>query len=203
MSREWFPQSDCVRWLVTRLAVAEAATFFDPIPAVLTIEHVRLNTQYDYYRPYTMDSSPTETSEHSSNHETDRPADRIRAERIPMERSMRALLGVEGVSFLLASTIHAGILITGYVHRDAMVAEGVIGVVLLVGLATTWIRPRSLASIAAAVQSFALVGTLIGLWMILIGVGPRTVPDVVYHVVIVGVLLVGLGLAWRIRSESG
>lgn len=119
-----------------------------------------------------------------------------------MERSMRALLGVEGVSFLLASTIHAGILITGYEHPDAMVAEGVIGVVLLVGLATTWIRPRSLVSIAAAVQLFALVGTLIGLWMIFVGVGPRTVPDVVYHVVIVGVLLVGLGLAWRIRRES-
>lgn len=119
-----------------------------------------------------------------------------------MKRSMRALLGVEGVSFLLASMIHAGIIITGYEHRAAMIAESVIGVVLLVGLAVTWVRPRSMAAIAAVVQAFALVGTLVGIWTMIVGVGPRTVPDIVYHVAIVAVLLVGLGLAWRIRRTE-
>lgn len=149
---------------------------------------------------FTMGSSTTETSKHPQ-HGDDRPNE-SRAETIQMKRSMRALLGVEGVSFLLASMIHAGIIITGYEHRAAMIAESVIGVVLLVGLAVTWVRPRSMAAIAAVVQAFALVGTLVGIWTMIVGVGPRTVPDIVYHVAIVAVLLVGLGLAWRIRRTE-
>lgn len=115
---------------------------------------------------------------------------------------MHALLGVEGVSFLLAAVIHAGVLIQGYEHREAMIAESVLGSVLLVGLAMTWVRPRSLFAIAAGVQSFALLGTLVGIWTIIVGVGPRTLLDIVYHVAIVVVLAAGLRLAWRIRKKE-
>jgi hypothetical protein len=41
-------------------------------------------------------------------------------------------------------------------------------------------------------QGFALLGTLVGVFTIAIGVGPRTVPDVAYHVLIVIVLISGL-----------
>ncbi len=123
-------------------------------------------------------------------------------EGIPLKRTMRAVLGMEGISFLLAAMIHAGILIQGYAHREAMIAEGVIGMVLLIGLAITWVRPRSMFSIAAGVQAFALLGTLVGGWTIVVGVGPRTVPDIVYHVVIVVILVVGLGVAWRARGTE-
>lgn len=119
-----------------------------------------------------------------------------------MKRTMRALLGVEGISFLLAGVVHAGILINGYEHQEAMIAESVIGAVLLVGLTMTWIRSRSMFSIAVVVQAFALFWTLVGVWTIIIGIGPRTVPDIVYHVVIVSVLVGGLGVAWRARSTE-
>jgi uncharacterized membrane protein len=143
-----------------------------------------------------MESSTIDSSEN-------RPDDQARwDEEIPLKRPMRALLGVEGISFLLAAMIHAGILIQGYAHREAMIAESVIGAVLLGGLMMTWIRPRSLFSIAAVVQAFALLVTLVGAWTIIVGVGPRTIPDIVYHVVIIVVLVVGLGVAWRARGTE-
>jgi hypothetical protein len=46
-------------------------------------------------------------------------------------------------------------------------------------------------------QAFALVGTLVGLFTIAIGVGPRTAPDVTYHVIILVVLAWGLVVTLR------
>jgi hypothetical protein len=42
------------------------------------------------------------------------------------------------------------------------------------------------------------VRTLVGVFVIIIGIGPRTVPDVVYHVTIVAVLIYGLVVAGRL-----
>ncbi|KZN22988.1 hypothetical protein A4G99_15785 [Haladaptatus sp. R4] len=112
-----------------------------------------------------------------------------------MRRLMRVLLGVEAVSFFLAATIHAGMLISGYEHHEAMIAESIIGMVLLSGLIRTWLRSRSMFTTAIIVQAFALLGTLVGIFTIVIGIGPRTVPDIAYHVSIVVVLAVGLGVA--------
>jgi hypothetical protein len=36
------------------------------------------------------------------------------------------------------------------------------------------------------------LGTLVGIFTIIVGVGPRSVPDVVYHIVMVLVLVWGL-----------
>lgn len=119
-----------------------------------------------------------------------------------MKRTIRALLGVETVSFLLAATVHAGILIRGYKHHQAMIAESVIGIILIGGLVITWIRPRSMSTVAAGVQAFALLGTFVGIWTMIVGVGPRTALDIVYHVYIVVVLVIGLSLAWRARGTE-
>lgn len=150
-----------------------------------------------------MDPSTNSLSENPPKHGDDRSEDQTRwTEEHSLKRPMRALLGVEGISFLLAAMVHAGILIQGYAHREAMIAESIIGIVLLGGLTMTWIRPRSTFSIAVVVQAFALFWTLVGAWMIIVGIGPRTVPDIVYHVVIIGMLVVGLGVAWRARGTE-
>jgi hypothetical protein len=47
------------------------------------------------------------------------------------------------------------------------------------------------------VATLALMGTLVGVFTIVIGVGPRTVPDVAYPVLIVTVLMSGLVVAAR------
>ncbi len=88
-------------------------------------------------------------------------------------------------------------LIAGYAHQRARVAEAVIAIVLLVGLALTWIRPAALRTVGLVAQGFALVGTLVGLFTVAVGVGPRTTADVAYHIVSVAVLGVGLGFTKR------
>jgi hypothetical protein len=88
---------------------------------------------------------------------------------------------------------------SGYEHREARNAETVIGVVLVAGAMLTWIRPASARAAGLAAQGFALLGTLVGIFTIVIGVGPRSVLDIIYHVAIVAVLVRGLVVSWRTR----
>lgn len=106
--------------------------------------------------------------------------------------TLRLFLIGEGLSFALASLVHRGLLVGGYAHQAASIAESVIASVLLVGCALSWLWPTRVRLIALAVQAFAVLGTLVGVLMIVIGVGPRTAPDVAYHVAILGVLVWGL-----------
>ena len=120
-----------------------------------------------------------------------------------MTQPVRLFLIVEALALFAASLIHRGLLIGGYEHREARIAETVIAVVLLVGLACTWIGPRWLRRAAVAAQAFALLGTLVGITTIVIGIGPRTVLDVAYHIAIVIVLICGLAVAVRTPSVAG
>jgi hypothetical protein len=93
--------------------------------------------------------------------------------------------------------LHSGVMIAGYEHPKARIAEGVIATVLLVGAAFTWIRPGWTRQAGLAAQRFALLGTLVGIFTINVGVGPRTVPDLAYHLAIIAVLIWGLMFAKR------
>jgi hypothetical protein len=119
-----------------------------------------------------------------------------------MTKVIRLFVFFEGVAFIAAALTHFGVLIGGYEHHKAGTAESVIGIVLLVGLVLTWIRPQSTRGIGLAVQAFALLGTLVGIFTIAIGVGPRTAADIAYHVSIVVVLVCGLVVTARARTGS-
>ena len=108
----------------------------------------------------------------------------------------------EGAPFIAAALTHFGVIAHGYEHQKAGIAETVIGIVLLIGLVLTCLRPQSTRGIGLAAQGFALLGTLVGLFTIAIGVGPRTVPDLTYHVIIVTVLVTGLVVAMRGRDSG-
>ena len=112
-------------------------------------------------------------------------------------RTIRAFLLVEAASFAAASGVHHGLFVSGYQHEQAGIAEGLIAVVLAAGLILTWIGPLPPRSIGLAAQGLALAGTLVGLFTIAIGVGPRTVPDLAYHATIVAVLVWGLVVTAR------
>jgi hypothetical protein len=121
-----------------------------------------------------------------------------------MTRAIRFFVFIEGAAFIAAALTHFGLLIDGYEHLKAGIAESVIGIVLLAGLALTWIRPGSTRGVGLAVQAFALLGTLVGIFTIAIGVGPRTVPDIAFHIGIVVVLAWGLIVnapAWSARQR--
>src|SRR5207244_11378373 len=117
-------------------------------------------------------------------------------------RGIRLFLLFEATTFVVAALAHFGIFVTGYEHRAAGTAESVIAGVLLIGWVATWTGPTFSRGIGLATQTFALLGTFVGLFTIIIGVGPRTVPDLAYHVSIVAVLISGLVVATRPPSGA-
>ena len=116
--------------------------------------------------------------------------------------AVRLLLSLEGSAFALASVIHSGRVLQGYAHLQARNAEAVIAVVLFGALVLTWIRPSWFRRISLYAQAFALGGTMVGILTIIVGVGPRTTPDVIYHVAIVLLLAWGLRLSSHLPSAS-
>jgi hypothetical protein len=119
-----------------------------------------------------------------------------------MAHVLRLFLLLEGASFALAALIHFGVLAGGYAHRSAAIAESAIGAVLLVAFALTWLMPAWTRAVGIAAQGFGLLGTLVGAFTIAIGVGPRTVPDVVYHAAILLALACGLVVAARAPADT-
>ena len=106
--------------------------------------------------------------------------------------AIRLFLLFEGATFAAAALVHFGVLVHGYEHPFAPLAESLIATVLLVGFALTWVWPSRPRAIGFTAQVFALLGTLVGVFTIAIGVGPQTVPDLVYHAAILIVLAWGL-----------
>lgn len=131
-----------------------------------------------------------------------KPVARAR-EVIAMAKWIRIFLLVEAAAFLAAASIHLGFSSFGYEHREAGIAESVIAAGLLVGLVWSGVRPASTGRAGLAAQGFALFGTLVGLVTIAFGVGPRTIPDLAYHVVILALLVWGLAIARRAPSAAG
>lgn len=112
---------------------------------------------------------------------------------------IKRFLTVEIFGFAMASLVHFGALFPGYEHPKARIAEGVIAAVLLTGLILTIASPARTRAIGIAVQGFALLGTLVGVFTIIIGIGPQSLPDIIFHVFITGLLLWGILAATRLR----
>ncbi len=119
-----------------------------------------------------------------------------------MKAAIRLFVLVEGVTFVAAALVHRGLFMPGYAHRDASLAESTIAAVLLLGLAASFVRPAGTRTIGLTVQAFALLGTLVGISTIVAGIGPRTVPDIAYHIGIVLVLGCGVVFAARAPAEA-
>src|SRR2546430_10224252 len=87
---------------------------------------------------------------------------------------VRGFLLLQIAIFLSMVSIHFGLLIGGYRHRSAGTAELVIAAVLVAGLLLTWTPLQWSRRSAIAVQSFGVLGVLLGLSTIAIGIGPRS-----------------------------
>lgn len=119
-----------------------------------------------------------------------------------MRQTIRLFLLLEGMSFLIAATIHSGLLITIDPDQGATIAESMIGIVLLLGYILSWLWPAQKRLFGIVAQAFALLGTLIGVYVVLIGVGPNTIPDIIYHFAILAALVWGLIVAARAPTEA-
>jgi hypothetical protein len=113
--------------------------------------------------------------------------------RLDPRRRLRLLLFAEAAVFAAAAAVHFGAFLEGYDHRKAGTAETVIACVLLLGSAVTLSRSPAALKVAIGAQLFAIVGVCVGLFTIAVGVGPRTVLDVVYHVAVLAGLIAALG----------
>jgi len=111
--------------------------------------------------------------------------------------TVRGFLLLQIAIFLLLVSIHFGLLIGGYRHRDAGTAELVIVAVLVAGLLVTWTPPPWRRRVATAGQSFGILGVLVGLVTIAIGIGPRTLLDLTLNGALLLTLIVGLASTLR------
>lgn len=112
-------------------------------------------------------------------------------------RIIQYFMFFEAAAFILAALVHFGVIAHGYEHLKAGIADSVIASGLVIGLVWAWIHPAVTRGVGLAVQTFALFGTLIGAFTIAIGIGPRTLPDIVYHIGLIGLLAWGLLVSWR------
>jgi hypothetical protein len=116
-----------------------------------------------------------------------------------MER-VRGLMALQIATFALAALVHLGLLVPGYEHVEARIAESVIAAVLVTGLVVGWISTDRARGAALVAQAFALFGTLVGLVTIALGVGPRTALDLALHGAMVLLLVTELVLTRSLRA---
>ncbi|MET0695801.1 MAG: hypothetical protein ABWZ58_00100 [Acidimicrobiia bacterium] len=91
-----------------------------------------------------------------------------------MVNRIRLFLGLEAAVFIAAALIHFGVVLDGYNDQEAGTAESVIAIVLLAGLLTSLLRPDWTRRAGILVQGFALVGTFVGLTLIVTVRAPAT-----------------------------
>jgi hypothetical protein len=113
---------------------------------------------------------------------------------------LKLVIALEVLLFGTASLVHAGILATGHEHRQAATAEGVIALVLLLGLIFSTMPSLPARALLLSVQIFALLGTLVGAFTIVIGIGPQTAGDIVFHGLLLIVLVIGLIIALQPKA---
>ncbi len=111
-------------------------------------------------------------------------------------RTLRILMLVAAASLVLAAALHAGIVIPGP-FDDAAMYESAIAVILVIGVAATLIGPRWARWGGLISVIVALAGSCVGLFLALRGIGPNTVPDIVYHFGLVALLLLCVAIASR------
>jgi len=120
-------------------------------------------------------------------------------------RSLLAFLITEVAAFTGASLTHAGVLIGGYEHSEAAIAEAVIAAVLFSALVVAVRWPGTSRTAGLAAQGFALLGTSVGVFSMVRGFGPRSTADLIFHLAILTILVAGLVVAFRLpdNSENG
>lgn len=116
-----------------------------------------------------------------------------------MAALIRALVVVNGVTFLVFAASHAGTsvplgLVTLAEPRivPAMVVEGLCGLAFVLSAVALFTHRPWAAPATLAAHVFALAGVLLGMAALAAGRGPRTATNDIYHRVMLVVLLVGI-----------
>lgn len=103
------------------------------------------------------------------------------------------MLAIDVVVFASAALIHSGWPFAGREDVGAAIAESVIALVLLAGLVLSWLRPAATRGAAIAARGFALLGTCVGLTLVIF-VGPTKGFDLTFHGIMLALLVSGLAV---------
>lgn len=129
--------------------------------------------------------------------------------RAPIATAIGALMAFDAVTFLIAASLHLNARIplgfaeiTGKWVPRAAIPEAIIGLVLALGASIVLLAPVRAWAVAVASHAFALVGVGTGLFTIAVGVGPRTVPDIAYHLGVLAPLGAGLALLFTGKARA-
>jgi hypothetical protein len=122
--------------------------------------------------------------------------------RTTIPRSLLAFLIVEVAAFAGASLTHFGVLMQGYEHTQAGIAEAVIAAALATAIVIGLLRPAMSRTVGLAAQGFALLGTSVGVFSMVRGFGPHSAADLAFHVGIATILVAGLVVAFRLPDRD-
>jgi hypothetical protein len=111
--------------------------------------------------------------------------------------TVRGFLLVQIAMFLVLVSMHFGLLVDGYRHRDAGATESLLAAVLVAGLLLTWTPLPWSRRAATVAQSFGTLGVLLGLFTIALGIGPRTILDLSLNGALLLTLIAGLAMMRR------
>jgi hypothetical protein len=114
-----------------------------------------------------------------------------------VEKQIRFLIPLQILLFVLGALAHAGFLPLSHPHLQARTAESIIAILLAIGLVATFVRESWGRRVTLAMEVLSLFGTLIGLTMILIGVGPRSGFDYALHTAMIISFIVALRVLLR------
>lgn len=117
-----------------------------------------------------------------------------------MTTIIRGFVAVQIALFALGAIVHSG-LVGQPRDPGAAIAESVIALVLVAGLAISLRNERATPRAALAAQGFALLGTLVGITLVLT-VGPTKALDVGLHLTMLATLVSGLLVTWRADGNS-
>ncbi|MGH7558744.1 MAG: hypothetical protein ACREMD_13380 [Gemmatimonadota bacterium] len=115
------------------------------------------------------------------------------------------LVGLEAVGFLIAAIIHLGVpLPVGFtepVILPAAIAEALIGLFLAIAGLALVAGGRRAWALAIAAHLFGVAGVLVGMFALVVGAGPSTEANEIYHRVALIVLVAVLALLWTERGR--
>ncbi|MGH6925841.1 MAG: hypothetical protein ACRED5_19105 [Propylenella sp.] len=107
-------------------------------------------------------------------------------------KATRILLFLEALAFAAAALVHSGIIPRSNTHHQAAIAESAIAGVLFLGWSLTFLSFTVGRGAAITVQGLALFGAIIGVVMTMIGIGPQTIPNTVFQLTMLILLMGGL-----------
>lgn len=124
-------------------------------------------------------------------------------------RGHAVVMLLEAATFCVAAALHLNariplgfVTVRGERVGQAAIAELVIAGALVFGALVVLGRPADARPLACFVTGFAIFGVIVGLTGIALGFGPRTIPDLVYHIAIMIVLLISFGVLMN-RRRTG